>query len=245
MDALQQRTKAELKLFPTLESDPGALYHVWEFFPPSYNCPWDMQRVGLFGDGGKWVCGMSLYESATTRPLVVYSFGIAYESSFEQEILERTNAYIFGYDYTVDSFGPEITSDYQNRTIMKKFGIGSKDIPGDPPFFTLQSLMKQNNHSYIDILKMDIEGDELAVLTSFMDGFIGQQLPIGQVLIEIHLFQEHTTLKDFTIWWERLEEFGLRPVWAEANLLAVTYGGVLPCCTEYVFININDNKTIL
>lgn len=191
-----------------------------------------MQRVGIFGDGGKWVCGMSLYESANTRPLVIYSFGIGEESSFEQEMLNRTNAHVFGYDYTVDSFGPEVTDDYQNRTTMKKAGIGPRDISGEPPFFTLQSLMKQNNHTYIDILKMDIEGAEFAALESFMDDFAGQQLPVGQVLIEIHLFQEQTTVRDFTLWWERLEEFGLRPVWAEPNLLAVTYGGVFPCCTE-------------
>ncbi|PSN66440.1 hypothetical protein BS50DRAFT_495417, partial [Corynespora cassiicola Philippines] len=220
-------------------------YHVWEFFPPAFNCPADMQRIGHFGDGGKWICGMSIYESFKRRPLTVYSFGIAEDSSFEQEMLERTNAHIFGYDYTVDSFGPDITEVYQNRTAMKKAGIGPLDRAEDPPFYTLESLMKQNNHTYIDIIKMDIEGAEFDALEAFMNNYDGQQLPVGQILIEIHLFEGVTSVHKVTKWWERLEKFGLRPVWAEPNLLAVTYGGVFPCCTEYVFINTNDKKNIL
>lgn len=35
------------------------------------------------GDGGKWVCGMSLYEDIPTeKPCVIYSFGVQTESSF-------------------------------------------------------------------------------------------------------------------------------------------------------------------
>lgn len=35
------------------------------------------------GDGGKWVCGMSLYESIPgEKPCVIYSFGVQTESSF-------------------------------------------------------------------------------------------------------------------------------------------------------------------
>lgn len=35
------------------------------------------------GDGGKWVCGMSLYEAIPAeKPCIIYSFGVQFESSF-------------------------------------------------------------------------------------------------------------------------------------------------------------------
>ena len=42
-----------------------------------------MERIGRMGDGGKWVCGMSIYEQLPdTRPCVIYSFGVQTESSY-------------------------------------------------------------------------------------------------------------------------------------------------------------------
>lgn len=35
------------------------------------------------GDGGKWVCGMSVYEKLPVeKPCVIYSFGVNDDSSF-------------------------------------------------------------------------------------------------------------------------------------------------------------------
>ena len=83
---------------------PGgsAYYTVWDFFPPAYSCPWDIQRVGRFADGGKWVCGMSKYEEREDKPTIIYSFGVEQDSAFEEAMLERTNAEVFAYDFTVD-----------------------------------------------------------------------------------------------------------------------------------------------
>ena len=77
-------------------------YTVWDFFPAVWNCPWDIQRVGRLGDGGKWVCGMSLYEQRSNKPTIMYSFGSSRESSFEAEMLARTNAEIYVFDAGAD-----------------------------------------------------------------------------------------------------------------------------------------------
>jgi Methyltransferase FkbM domain len=114
--------------------------------------------------------------------------------------------------------------------------------------YTLKTLMEVNNHSYIDILKIDVEGSEYETLTRFMNDFEGQELPIGQVMIELHLVDDqHVNFKVFMDWWERLEAFGMRPVWEETNLLAVTLsiGDADPRCTEYVWINANDHRSLL
>ncbi|KAM0164023.1 hypothetical protein ACHAPG_000773 [Botrytis cinerea] len=247
-------------------------YTLWDFFPATWTCPHDIQRVGRLGDGGKWVCGMSLYEkhhspspstssAQTAQPvdpepgITIYSFGVNDESTFEAEMLTRIPlAQIYAYDFSVTKFGPQLSSSHASRAHFHKYGLGAKDIPSrTPPFYTLQTLMKQNSHSYIDILKIDIEGSEYTALDSFMDfhdkeGGGSGKLPVGQVMIELHLVDdEHVHFERFTKWWERLEKFGMRPTWFETNLLAVTLGEgkTDPRCVEYVWVNVNDERSIL
>ncbi|KAF2827532.1 hypothetical protein CC86DRAFT_321696 [Ophiobolus disseminans] len=260
-------------------------YTIWDFFPATWTCPHDFQRVGRLGDGGKWVCGMSIYESlpapefpardenveargapAPNDGLVIYSFGINGESSFEAEMLERVpSARIWGYDFSVDGWGKQIPSSERHRTFFKKVGLGKEDLhSASPPFYTLPSLMKENGHMYIDILKIDIEGSEYDALDTFMDAFDGIQsasgnsvLPIGQVMIELHLGDgvhldgpnagADVGFDRFKKWWERLERMGMRPSWIEINLFAVTLGSGKsdPRCTEYVWVNARDEKNVL
>ncbi|CZR63962.1 uncharacterized protein PAC_13859 [Phialocephala subalpina] len=221
-------------------------YTLWDFFPSTYTCPHDMQRVGRLGDGGKWVCGMSLYEakpglavtaqphssSSTSRPeTIIYSFGVNDESTFEAEMLARIpSAQIFAFDFSVSRFGPQISPSYSARAHFSKVGLGAKDeFARTPQFFTLQTLMKENKHDYIDILKIDIEG-------------------IGQVMIELHLVDDkNVNFERFLKWWERLEGLGMRPVWLEVNLMAVTLGEgkTDPRCVEYVWVNARDERSVL
>jgi len=236
-------------------------YTLWDFFPATYTCPHDIQRVGRLGDGGKWVCGMSLYESkpaptishsSTEHPeTVIYSFGVNDESTFEAEMLARIpSAQIYAYDFSVTSFGPQLSPSYSARAHFKQLGLGSKDeLYKTPQFFTLASLMAQNNHSYIDILKIDIEGSEYGVLDAFMDSCESSGvIPIGQVMIELHLVDDkHVNFETFKKWWERLEGFGMRATWLEINLLAVTLGEgkTDPRCVEYVWVNARDERSVL
>lgn len=258
-------------------------YTIWDFFPATWTCPHDFQRVGRLGDGGKWVCGMSIYESLPApnfgsveardesivppdEGLVIYSFGINGESSFEAEMLERVpSARIWGYDFSVDGWGKQIPTSQRHRTFFKKVGLGKEDKhDASPPFYTLPTLMKDNKHTYIDILKIDIEGSEYDALDTFMDEFDGMQtasgksvLPIGQVMIELHLGDginlngpdagANVGFERFGKWWERLERMGMRPSWIEINLFAVTLGKGKsdPRCTEYVWVNARDKRSVL
>ncbi|KAL2071797.1 hypothetical protein VTL71DRAFT_13032 [Oculimacula yallundae] len=214
---------------PTYFSFP---YSVWDLVPASWNCPHEVERIGRMGDGGKWVCGMSRYEKQS-RPCILYSFGVQNESSFEQEMLERTNCEIWGYDYSVDQFGPAITNEYRSRTHFLRAGIGGASNENSlPPFYNIQDLMKKNGHSYIDILKIDVEFAEFPALTSLVQhsASLNQDLPIGQMLMEIHLFMNQGepsgphNMVQFIDWWEAMENSGIRPAWTEPNLLAVTIG---------------------
>ncbi|KAJ7150045.1 hypothetical protein C8R43DRAFT_1006138 [Mycena crocata] len=47
--------------------------------------------------------------------------------------------------------------------------------------------MKTNGHAFIDILKIDIEGNEFEALEAYMDYFESSGvLPFGQLQLEIH-----------------------------------------------------------
>ncbi|KAJ8115445.1 hypothetical protein ONZ43_g4664 [Nemania bipapillata] len=105
--------------------------------------------------------------------------------------------------------------------------------------------MREHGHTYVDIVKMDIEGDEFPALTTLMDEYADKELPIGQLLVEVHHFGENQTVQEFAQWWARLEGFGMRPAWCEANLITVTWETGYPCCAEYVWLNTQDEKNIL
>ena len=51
-----------------------------------------------------------------------------------------------------------------------------------------------------DVLKMDIEYSEFDSMTAFLEDFATTQLPIGQLLVEIHLFEKRTSPKQFLTW---------------------------------------------
>ncbi|KAF5329604.1 hypothetical protein D9619_009389 [Psilocybe cf. subviscida] len=235
----------KIDLFPP-DVSPWPPYTVWDFFPAAFNCPHEIERLGALGDGGKWVCGIS--RVAEKEDCVVYSFGINLESSFESEILSHTDhCQIWGYDFSVASFGPEIPSSQAGRTHFKAVGLAGSDKPhAEPPMFTLESLMKQNGHTHIDILKIDIESWEFETLTTLLNPYIqsGKPLPFGQLQLEIHIW--HKTFADFLGWWEMLEAAGLRPFWTEPNLVYQNYNKQhTPDLAEYSFLNIKGDNVFI
>lgn len=130
----------------------------------------------------------------------------------------------------MSSFGPEIEDDpeLQARSHFFPYALGGQDAPqANPPYYTLQTLMQQNGHTFIDVLKVDIEGGEFEALTSFINHFVPPRgpsnavLPIGQLELEIHLWGQYTPFPVFKAWWENLERAGLRPFWTEPNLVYV------------------------
>ncbi|KAJ7081324.1 methyltransferase domain-containing protein [Mycena belliarum] len=246
---------AEVESFPT----HGEFYTLWDFFPPAYQCPHRVQRIGQLGDGGKYLCGLALV--AAQPACVVYSFGINSDSSFEADLLQRApRCEVFGYDFSVRSFGPEITA---HRALARRahffpYALGAHDAhaPADaPPTYTLRSLMRANGHVFVDILKIDIEGSEFAALEAFLDSFSpshalggGGVLPFGQLQLEIHATgeTEYKRFPRFLEWWEKLENMGLRPFFSEANLVYVNLvRGVMPDLIEYSFINTRGGHALL
>jgi len=230
-----------------------AEYTLWDFFLPTFECPRVVERIGKMGDGGKWVCGMDVI--ARKPSPVLYSFGVSTDSSFEAAVLERApGAQVYGYDFSVNSFGPQIVNspELQGRAHFHKWAIGAKDAHGpdyDPNFqvYTVDTLMRLNGHSFIDILKVDIEGSEFDVLAGICLHYLsrGLPLPFGQLQVEIHAWDSTQSFGEFLAWWELLERAGLRAFRTEPNLVYVNLMGAKPNLAEYSFINIHGNHDLI
>ena len=178
--------------------------------------------------------------------------GVNGESSFEATLLQRApGCQVWGYDFSVSSFGPEIEDvpNLKQRSHFYPYALGPKNDHGpgvNPPMYTLTKLMEINGHDFIDILKIDIEGAEFESLITFIEDFAtnkhphapghnGGSLPIGQLQIEIHAREDthYHEFAPFKRWWERLEKAGLRPFWTEPNLVYVNLiRGARPDLTE-------------
>ncbi|KDQ10572.1 hypothetical protein BOTBODRAFT_36092 [Botryobasidium botryosum FD-172 SS1] len=277
-DVLDRRAELVRRFGPTVEDVEAfptpsrrLLYTLWDFFvvAPTF-CAHRMERIGTFSDGGKWVCGL---ERIAKKPdCVVYSFGVNDESSFEAEILGRTNCTVYGYDFSVTKWGPEISDNpaLSPRAQFFPYGISGKDteaIGDSPPMYTLSTLMKMNNHTFIDILKIDIEGSEFDTLSALLAAYQPEPqpqsqtsepgrshssplppppptLPFGQLQIEIHAWAH--TFAAFHTWWTALEDAGLRPFWTEPNLVYVNnFRGSVPTLAEYSFVNIRGGHDVV
>ncbi|KAF8234359.1 hypothetical protein L208DRAFT_841438 [Tricholoma matsutake] len=237
----------EIALFPP-DTAPWPAYTVWDFFPGAYNCPHEVERVGTVGDGGRWTCGLS--HLADKEDCIIYTFGNNYESTFEAEILDSTrHCQIWGYDYRTKSLGPDIPKAHLGRTHFRRFGLAGTDKHGPsdrPHMYTLESLIKLNGHSHIDILKVDAEGLEFEALTTAIKPYLesGGALPFGQLLIEIHLWGK--SFAEFLSWWESLEAAGLRPFWGEPNLVYQNYNkhGTTDLA-QYSFLNVKGDNVFI
>jgi len=236
-----------------IDASGGGYWVLWDFFLPSFDCQHYVERIGRLGDGGKWVCGMDII--ADKESPVIYSFGVSDDSSFEAALLERApRAQVYGYDYSVGSWGPQIQNnpELKTRAHFHKWAVGGKDAHGpdfDPNFqvYTLDTLMKLNGHTWIDILKIDIEGAEFDVLRGFCNYYLGRNLPLpfGQLQVEIHAWDSKMTFATFLEWFELLERAGLRPFRSEPNLVYVNILNQKATLSEYAFLNLGGEHELV
>ena len=166
-----------------------------------------------------------------TNPCVFSPTGMDWESSWEASVLESTkHCQIWGYDHATRSFGRQVSHalfNSQQRThFASRVQLGPMDKHAhtdEPKLYTLAHLMKANGHTYIDIIKIDVEGYEFDTLKSMVQSYAesGEPLPFGQLQVELHMWS--VKFADFLALWEMMEAAGLRPVMLEPNLVYVNY----------------------
>lgn len=139
---------------------------------------------------------------------IVYSFGVGTDITFDQEISEKYDAQVFGFDPTPKSVAWINTIDLPSAYTFYPYGIYIYDgdvslhLPKDDGHVSGSLLMTGNvkddavtvpvkqfatiaqelGHQTIDVLKMDIEGAEYEVIEDILQSGI----EIKQIAIEFH-----------------------------------------------------------
>ncbi|CAI5527015.1 unnamed protein product [Closterium sp. Naga37s-1] len=164
---------------------------------PTYSCPAN-ERIGKWGDGGKWTC---LLPGAIQTDPVVYSIGSFGQYDFEDAIYKILHVQ----PHTFDPFLHPSTAAHMQTVpslIFHPIGLSANSSLqynrqkfSGAEFMTLGGIMQLLNHTYVDIFKIDCEGCEEALIAEFGEAngnasaqlsLHGGTLPFGQILIEIH-----------------------------------------------------------
>ena len=224
---------------------------------PVFECPLDLVKtrgVRVRWDGGKWMCGLSFL--GRVRPCVVYSIGSNFDDTFESDLqrLVRTARAGIGcdveiYDPTLETkkYGSTKVKDFREKLAKDRTGslhlIGlsgdavlkdHKGRIGKLPMLTLPQMLASNNHTCVDVLKIDVDGAESSTLRDTD----WSSMCIGMLLLEHHGRNiQKMTGKAYTIGHalanvRRLEQSGL---------LLYSQEVVCPYCdgaTELAFINV-------
>ena len=168
------------------------------FFPIGYSCP----KISL---GNKNAC-FTVNPKIISSDSIIYSFGIGTDISFDLQLINFFGSTVFAFDPTPKSIQWLKLQDVPES--FKSFPIGLANYTGEADFYlpeneshisasmfskqsnsitrvevkTLKDIMNELGHTYIDLLKMDIEGAEYDVI----DDIIKSDIKIHQILIEFH-----------------------------------------------------------
>lgn len=175
-------------------------YPQWRFAPPRVQVQRALQVIG--SDYGGYSLGPSLIGPGA----VVYSLGVGEDISFDLAVIHRYGITVHAFDPTPKVKMWLASQTLPERFHFHDVGIA--DFDGDALFYLpprqdfvshsiirarqhsedsirvpvirLSTAMRRLGHSRIDVLKMDIEGAEYAVL----EDVARAEIPVSQILVE-------------------------------------------------------------
>lgn len=145
---------------------------------------------------------------------IVYSLGVGDDISFERSLIGSYGlTVLFAFDPTPTAISWLSAQDVPNEFRMLQYAIADYDgaaelFPHENPNFvahsliprketasqavkievrTLPTIMYELGHDHIDLLKMDIEGAEYAVI----ENFVSSRVDVRQLLVEFHHHDKH------------------------------------------------------
>ena len=155
---------------------------------------------------GKGTEGYYISPDKITRASVVYSFGVGHDISFDLSLIRKFGLQVYAFDPT-----PNVAEWIRKQNLPEQFhffdyGIANCDgvmklFPRKPKgacwtlsgevtasnavevkVYRLKTILNMLGHQKIDILKMDIEGAEYAVI----DDLVASGITTEQILVEFH-----------------------------------------------------------
>jgi hypothetical protein len=193
----------------------------------------EMLRLGNIVDGGWDVCHDVQFRPKSN--CIVYSFGINYDFSFDED-MEKT------YGCEVFSFDPSMNMDdhkHSKHISFYQVGLGdkNKDVWVDGKKWkieTLKTIQEKLGHTNkrIDVLKIDIEENEKSALPDMIKS--GALKNVVQLCLEFHHYYDLGSLR-------KLYDIGFRIFWSHQNPFAKLYanGESYSYGMEVYFVNIN------
>jgi len=191
--------------------------------------PIGLTSAGSIEDGHKFGCGIPFISGSP----IVYSFGSHKQQDFETAILQlRPDASVFTFE-----LAPEMIPAISDRVHGVQFfniGLGyeKKNEKTGVEFKSFAEIMTMLNHTYVDVVKMDVEGYEWHWIHKEPETIHR----VGQLLIELHiegLNEREYPGESAVSFVERLEAKDLRMFHKEVNH---EYPHL---CTELSFIQVN------
>ena len=151
--------------------------------------------------------GWQIYPEYINKDSVVYSFGVGEDISFDLSLIRKYGVRVHAFDPTpraidfvrsnvlpdqfvfmpygvsdydgVGLFYPPANPNHVSHTLLNTEAAGT---PIEVEIRRLPTLMACYGHSHIDVLKLDIEGSEYAVLADL----IRSDILVTQLLVEYH-----------------------------------------------------------
>lgn len=151
----------------------------YDLMNPIVTCPSGGTPLRMGGqsnysdDGGKWLC-MALLKP----PCVIFSLGSNGDFTFEESMLNSTQCLIHTFDCTFNGWSIDRRHQYHEKCL----GSAQK-AKEDDRFTTLGDISVELGVEKINLLKIDVEGYEYDVLSSWSQGDVS--LP-EQIAIEVH-----------------------------------------------------------
>jgi FkbM family methyltransferase len=162
--------------------------------------------------------GAVIYPGSLKQNSIVYSFGVGTDVSFDMDIINHHNCRVYGFDPTPKSINWVKSQNLPSNYLFLDYGIDEKTgfvdfyLPKNADHVSgsvtvrnnvdvnekvtvkmksLKDIMTELGHDHIDLLKMDIEGAEYAVL----DDILKSNVRPDQMLVEFHDFLDEAGQK--------------------------------------------------
>jgi len=118
---------------------------------------------------------------------------------------------ISDFDGTLDFFPPKRPGGHYSQDVRKHTTPEHETVPGG--VHRLTSIMRENQHHRIDVLKLDVEGSEFEAIPDILQ----QNVPIGQLLIEIHYHYPSRGFENGMKLIESIKRHGMRCFYVSAR----------------------------
>ncbi|MCC5851007.1 MAG: FkbM family methyltransferase [Verrucomicrobia bacterium] len=171
----------------------------------------NLETISCGDEDGAW----TIFPADLQSDSVVYSVGIGRECSFDLDMIKRFGTQVHAFDPTPASVEWVQSLDLPEEFLFQAVGLANFDGTLDfyaplkdssahytpvarykkmdlektqAPVRKLGTLMRELGHDHIDLLKIDIEGGEYAVIPDMLESSI----PVKQFLLEFH--HNYTTI---------------------------------------------------